>query len=67
MLKDTIDNIFAVGLDERMMASLPDFWKLYYQAMAAKADYRPQDPAVPPPECCGSEGALADRFRAGLK
>ena len=46
MLKDTIDNIFAVGLDERMMASLPDFWKLYYQAMAAKADYRPKDPAV---------------------
>ena len=46
MLKDAIDNIFAVGLDERMMASLPDFWKLYYQAMAAKADYRPKDPAV---------------------
>jgi TonB family protein len=46
MLKDAIDNIFAVGLDERMMASLPDSWKLYYQAVAAKADYRPQDPAV---------------------
>ena len=46
MLKDAIDNIFAVGLDERMMASLPDSWKLYYQAVAAKADYRPKDPAV---------------------
>jgi hypothetical protein len=46
MLKDAIDNIFAVGLDERMMASLPDFWKLYYQAVATKADYRPKDPAV---------------------
>jgi hypothetical protein len=46
VLKDAIDNIFAQGLDERMMASLPDTWKLYYQAVAAKADYRPKDPAV---------------------
>ena len=46
VLKDAIDNIFAVGLDERMMASLPDFWKLYYKAVAAKTDYRPRDPAV---------------------
>jgi hypothetical protein len=46
VLKDAIDRIFAVGLDERLMASLPDFWKLYYQAVAAKADYRPKDPAV---------------------
>jgi len=28
------------------MASLPGFWKLYYQAAAAKSDYRPSDPAV---------------------
>jgi TonB family protein len=25
---------------------MPDFWKLYYQAAAAKTDYRPADPAV---------------------
>jgi outer membrane biosynthesis protein TonB len=29
-----------------MIASLPDFWKLYYQAVATKTDYRPKDPAV---------------------
>jgi TonB family protein len=46
VLKDAIDQVFAQGLDERMMANLPDFWKLYYQAVAAKADYRPKDPAV---------------------
>jgi TonB family protein len=46
VLKDALDQVFAQGLDERMMASLPDFWKLYYQAVAAKADYRPKDPAV---------------------
>lgn len=46
LLKDALDKIFAQGFDERMMASMPDFWKLYYQAVAAKADYRPKDPAV---------------------
>jgi TonB family protein len=46
VLQEALDNVFAQGLDERMMASLPDFWKLYYQAAAAKADYRPKDPAV---------------------
>jgi TonB family protein len=46
VFRDALDQVFAQGLDERMMASLPDFWKLYYQAVAAKADYRPKDPAV---------------------
>jgi TonB family protein len=46
LLKDALDKIFAPGLDERMMAAMPDFWKLYYQAVAAKADYKPLDAAV---------------------
>jgi TonB family protein len=46
MLKDALDKIFAQGFDDRMMASMPSFWKLYYQAVAAKSDYRPVDPAV---------------------
>ncbi len=46
VLKDALDAIFSQGLDERLMASMPDFWKLYYQAAAAKTDYRPKDPAV---------------------
>jgi len=46
VLKYALDLIFAQGLDDRMMAAMPDFWKLYYQAVAAKADYRPKDPAV---------------------
>jgi hypothetical protein len=29
-----------------MMTAMPDFWKLYYQAVAAKADYRPRDSSV---------------------
>ncbi len=46
MLRDALDTIFAPGLDQRMMAAMPDFWKLYYQAVAAKADYRPSDPSI---------------------
>jgi TonB family protein len=46
VLKQALDSIFASELDERMMASLPDFWRLYYQAAAAHTDYRPQDPTV---------------------
>jgi TonB family protein len=46
VLKEALDKIFAPGLDERMMASMPKFWKLYYQAAAVKSDYRPSDPAV---------------------
>lgn len=46
MLKDALDQVFAQGLDARMMAAMPDFWKLYYQAAAEKTYYRPKDPAV---------------------
>jgi len=46
LLLDALDHIFAQGFDDRLLASMPDFWKLYYQAAAAKADYRPRDPAV---------------------
>jgi TonB family protein len=46
LLREALDQIFAPGLDQRMMAAMPDFWKLYYQAVAAKADYRPADAAI---------------------
>jgi hypothetical protein len=46
LLKDALDKIFAQGLDERLIAAMPDFWKLYYEAVAAKSDYRPRDPAI---------------------
>ena len=46
VLNGALDRIFAQGIDDRLIASMPDFWKLYYQAVAAKTDYRPKDPAV---------------------
>ena len=46
VLKEALGNIFAQGFDDRMMAAMPDFWKLYYEAAAAKTDYRPKDATV---------------------
>lgn len=46
VLKDALDAVFSQGFDERMMASMPEFWKLYYEAAAAKTDYRPKDSAI---------------------
>jgi hypothetical protein len=46
VLRGALDRIFADSIDERMITAMPDFWKLYYQAAAAKSDYRPADPAV---------------------
>ncbi len=46
LLRSAIDRIFSVGIDDRLKASMPDCWKLYYQAVAEKADYRPTDPTV---------------------
>lgn len=46
LLRDALDQIFAPGLDDRMIAALPSFWKLYYEAVAKQADYAPTDPAI---------------------
>ena len=46
MLRDALDSVFAQGFDSRMIASMPEFWKLYYEAAAAKTDYRPSDENV---------------------
>lgn len=45
-LRQALDTVFAPGLDARMLAAMPEFWKLYYQAAAAKRDFRPADPSV---------------------
>jgi len=46
VLREALDRIFAPGINEQLKASMPAFWRLYYQAAAAGADYRPSDPAV---------------------
>jgi hypothetical protein len=46
VLQQALENLFAQGFDDRMMAAMPAYWKLYYQAVAEKADYQPTDPNV---------------------
>jgi len=62
LLKDALDRIFAQGLDERMIAAMPDFWKLYYQAVAARTDYRPKDPTVLRQSTVDKKAVLVTRF-----
>ena len=46
LLLAALDNVFSIGIDDRMIAAMPDFWRLYYQAAAAKTDIRPADPGI---------------------
>ncbi len=46
VLNDALDHIFAQGIDDKLLASMPPFWKLYYQAVEDKSNYRPSDAAV---------------------
>jgi outer membrane biosynthesis protein TonB len=62
VLKDALDNVFAQGFDARMMASMPGFWKLYYEAAAEKTDYRPKDPAVLRQNAVDTKARLVSTF-----
>jgi TonB family protein len=46
LTREALDQVFSQGLDDRLIASLPTFWKLYYQAVANRTDYRPADPSI---------------------
>jgi TonB family protein len=45
-LAQALDVVFASGIDDRMIATLPDYWRLYYQSVAERHAYKPADPAV---------------------
>jgi TonB family protein len=62
LLIDALDAAFAPGLDDRMMAAMPDFWKLYYQAVAAKSDYKPSDPSVLRQNTVDTKAKLVSKF-----
>jgi len=46
MLRDALEGVFSKGTDDRLIASLPDFWQLYYRAVASRTPLRPTDPSV---------------------
>ena len=46
LLVSALDKVFSIGIDDRMIAEMPEFWRLYYQAAAAKAEFKPADSGV---------------------
>ncbi len=62
VLRGALDRIFAESIDDRMIAAMPDFWKLYYQAAAAKTDYRPADPTVLRQNMVDQKAQLLSKF-----
>lgn len=65
MLDEALDRVFAERVDERMIAAMPDFWKLYYRAAASKTDYRPSDPAVMRQDTVDRKARLLTTFEPG--
>jgi hypothetical protein len=46
LLLSAMDKVFSFGIDDRMVQSMPDFWKLYFQAVLNRQDYKPNDPGI---------------------
>jgi TonB family protein len=46
LMREALDTVFSQGLDDRLIASLPSFWKLYFDAAAHQTDFRPADPSI---------------------
>ena len=65
VLEEALGNVFAQGFDERMVASMPGFWKLYYDAVAAKADYQPADSNVLRQNMVDKKARLKSTFEPG--
>lgn len=65
VLEDALGNVFSQGFDERMMASMPGFWKLYYDAVAAKGDYQPADSNVLRQNMVDTKARLKSTFEPG--
>ncbi len=62
-LLDALHNVFADGLDARLIAAMPPFWKWYYQAAAAKTGFRPTDPAVQSQSAADRKARLLTGFQ----
>jgi hypothetical protein len=65
VLLGALNNVFATGIDDRMLAAMPKFWKLYYEAAAAKTDYAPADPAVMRQTNVDTKAKLLTNFEPG--
>ncbi|HEY3706977.1 MAG TPA: energy transducer TonB [Terracidiphilus sp.] len=45
-LAHALDAIFAASIDERMIATLPDYWKFYYKSVGEHRDWKPSDAGI---------------------
>lgn len=45
-LRNALDHVFAPDIDAKMIASLPEYWQLFYKAVEQKRNYRPADPSI---------------------
>ena len=45
-LRKSLDTLFAAGIDQRMIATLPPYWQIYYHDVDAKQDYHPSDASI---------------------
>ena len=46
MLQTALSNVLADRMDEKMIASLPDYWQHYYQEKINRKEFKPSDPKV---------------------
>jgi TonB family protein len=65
VLLGALNKVFATGIDDRMLDAMPKFWKFYYEAAAAKTDYRPADPAVMRQTNVDTKAKLLTNFEPG--
>ncbi len=61
-LRHTIDAVFASGIDQSMIATLPAYWQLYYKDVDLKQDYRPSDPSILPENQVDTKARLVSVF-----
>jgi hypothetical protein len=46
VLQTALSNVLADRMDEKMIASLPDYWQHYYQEKINRKEFKPSDPNV---------------------
>lgn len=63
ILEEALKHVFSTDIDQQMIASLPDFWQLYYRATAAPP-YKPSDPSVLRQSTVDQKARLLTNFEA---
>ncbi|HTV81148.1 MAG TPA: energy transducer TonB [Acidobacteriaceae bacterium] len=56
LLRANLDRIFALSLDARMIAAMPDYWQYFYNAQRKHQSIEPTDPNIVHPGAAGVTG-----------